>query len=72
MLKTLTLEADVTPNGLLRLDVPLGLPPGKVEVVLVVNPLYRPDLPRQAAVSSLEGIWQGFFPPNFDLGMAIN
>jgi hypothetical protein len=36
---TLTVEADVAPDGMLHLALPSGLPPGKVEVVIVVQPL---------------------------------
>jgi hypothetical protein len=38
-MKTLTLEAEVQADGLLHLTVPSGLPPGKVEVVIVVQPV---------------------------------
>ncbi|RIK30949.1 MAG: hypothetical protein DCC55_37040 [Chloroflexi bacterium] len=37
-MKTLTLEAEVSADGVLRLEAPVGLPPGRVEVVLVVQP----------------------------------
>jgi hypothetical protein len=44
-MKTLTLEAEVTADGVLRLEAPVSLPPGRVEVVLVVqaknNGVYR-------------------------------
>jgi hypothetical protein len=38
VMKTLTLEAEVSADGVLRLEAPVGLPPGRVEVVLVVQP----------------------------------
>jgi hypothetical protein len=37
-MKTLAVEADIAPDGTLHLAVPSGLPPGKVEVVLVIQP----------------------------------
>jgi len=37
-MKTLTLEAEIAADGRLRLDVPSGLPPGKAEIVLVIQP----------------------------------
>jgi hypothetical protein len=37
-MKTLTVEADVSADGMLHLAVPSGLPPGRVEVVLVIQP----------------------------------
>lgn len=36
-MKTLTLEAEIASDGMLRLDVPSGLPPGKAEIVLVIQ-----------------------------------
>jgi hypothetical protein len=35
---TLTLRSEVGPDGTRRLEIPSGLPPGPVEVVLVVQP----------------------------------
>lgn len=34
---TVKLNAEIASDGSLRLDVPVGLPPGKAEVVLVVQ-----------------------------------
>jgi hypothetical protein len=38
LMKTLTLRSEVGPDGTLRLEVPSGLSPGPVEVVVVVQP----------------------------------
>lgn len=38
MMQTITLIGQIDTNGHLRLDVPTALPPGKVELVLVINP----------------------------------
>jgi len=38
-MKTLTLEAEVEADGTLHVEVESGLPPGKVEVTLLVQPL---------------------------------
>lgn len=35
---TMTVRSHVGPDGALRLEVPIGLPPGPVEVVVVVQP----------------------------------
>jgi hypothetical protein len=35
---TLTIRSTVDPDGTLRLEVPSGLPPGPVEVVVIVQP----------------------------------
>jgi hypothetical protein len=37
-MKTLTVEAEVASDGTLQVTVPSGLPPGRVEVVLVIQP----------------------------------
>jgi hypothetical protein len=37
-MKMLTVEAEVASDGTLHLTVPSGLPPGRVEVVLVIQP----------------------------------
>lgn len=37
MMQTLTLIGQIDANGHLRLDVPTALPPGEVELVLVIN-----------------------------------
>ena len=67
MMKTLTLETEIAPDGSLHLDVPTGLPPGKAEVMIVVQPL----LQGQPPYPSLAGIWQDYFPSDFDLDQAL-
>ena len=66
-MKTLIIEANVQDDGRLRLDVPVNLPPGKVEIVLVIQPIAAPGPP----YPSLEGRWRDLFPPNFDLDKAL-
>lgn len=67
-MKTLTLETEIAPDGSLHLDIPAGLPPGKAEVVIVVQPL--PQI--QPPYLSLAEVWQDFFPPDFDLDRALH
>lgn len=38
MMQTLTLIGQIDANGHLRLDISTALPPGDVELVLVINP----------------------------------
>lgn len=66
-MKTLTVEAEIAPDGSLHLEVPCGLPPGKAEVVLVIHLLS----PGQPPYPSLEGSWQDLFPPDFDLAQGL-
>jgi hypothetical protein len=35
---TVKIQSDIDSNGFLRLDVPVGLPAGRAEVVVVVQP----------------------------------
>lgn len=54
-MKTFTVEADIAPDGMLQVTVPSGLPPGRVEVVLVIQPKHQNGaslLQEQAAVYS--------------------
>jgi hypothetical protein len=37
-MQTITFETDVNQDGALNICIPSGLPPGKVEVVLVIQP----------------------------------
>lgn len=67
-MKTLTLETEIASDGSLHLNIPAGLPPGKSEVVIVVQPL--PQI--QPPYVSLAGVWQDFFPPDFDIDQALH
>ncbi len=62
-MKTITMRARITKDGVLRLEVPCDLPPGPAEVVLVVQPgdttsVTKSDLPYR----SLHGLWAGKLP----------
>jgi hypothetical protein len=52
-MKAMVVESEVQADGRLRLDVPTNLPPGKVEIVLVIQPLESPAPP----YPTLEGRW---------------
>lgn len=62
-MKTMTVQAEVTADRMLKLEVPCDLPPGQVEVVLTIQP-HRP-LPLPATIDwrHLSGlgreVWQG-------------
>jgi hypothetical protein len=62
MMKTLTLTGKIDANGHLRLDIPTHLPPGEVELVLVINAASsRPASSLKYDFSALAGKlqWQG-------------
>ena len=60
-MKTLTLEAEITIDGSLHLDIPSsGLPPGKAEVVLVIQP---PEQTNRFAKTGYEWL----LDPNLDI-----
>ena len=67
-MKTLTLETEIAPDGNIHLEIATGLPPGKAEVVVVV----QPRLSSQPPYPSLAGIWQEFFPVDIDLDQALH
>ena len=62
-MKTMLGEAEITEEQMLRIELPCDLPPGPVEVVVVVGP--RPDFGRAATRQweELYGlgreVWQG-------------
>ncbi|RMF32042.1 MAG: hypothetical protein D6759_09090 [Chloroflexi bacterium] len=68
MMKTVVVETEVQEDGRLRLDIPVDLPPGRVEVVLVIQPAETSGPPYPA----LAGRWRGLFPPDFDLDRALH
>ena len=37
-MKTMTVAAEIAPDGTLHLELPTGLPPGPADVVVVVQP----------------------------------
>ncbi len=62
MMQTLNLIGQIDTNGHLQLDVPTALPPGEVELVLVINPVLSTSAPSQKYdFSNLVGKlqWQG-------------
>ncbi|MBW4422715.1 MAG: hypothetical protein KME13_26500 [Myxacorys californica WJT36-NPBG1] len=62
MMQTLTLIGQIDANGHLRLDVPTQLPPGEVELVLVINPASStPTASHKYDFSDLAGTlqWRG-------------
>jgi hypothetical protein len=62
MMQTLTLIGQIDINGHLRLDISTALPPGEVELVLVINPASPQTAPSpKYDFSNLVGKlqWQG-------------
>jgi hypothetical protein len=62
-MKTMTVQADVTADHVLRLEVPCDEPPGKVEVVLTIQPDRSLPTSQNFNWSDLSGlgreVWQG-------------
>ena len=52
-MKTMTLQTEITADGKLRLEIPMDLPPGGADVVVVVQPKRE----RPAAGASLSGLF---------------
>jgi hypothetical protein len=61
---TLTVRSEIGEDGKLRLEVPCALPPGPIEVVLVVQPITGEPAPAARARS---GLFVGRGPANLDL-----
>ncbi|MCO6451264.1 MAG: hypothetical protein J5I90_10805 [Caldilineales bacterium] len=66
-MKTMIVETDVQANGRVHLDIETDLPPGKVELVVVMQPIEATSPP----YPSLEGSWQSLFPEDFDLDAVL-
>ena len=66
MLKTMTLHLDAAAERTLQITLPPDLPPGPLEVVLVIGPGTPAGSP-----TNLAGRWQGYFPAEFDLDAAL-
>ncbi len=62
-MRTITTHAKITENGMLRLEVQCGLPPGLAEVALVVQPIDNESgVEGGTPYRSLGGIWSGKLP----------
>jgi len=66
MVTTMTLRVELSTDRTLRIFLPPDVPQGPLEVVVVIAPL-QPATP----ISSLAGRWQAYFPPDFDIGSAL-
>ncbi|MBI4604022.1 MAG: hypothetical protein HY721_18860 [Planctomycetes bacterium] len=62
-------QGEVSRDGKLRIDIPCGLPPGPVEVVLRVQPRTTPVEPGKRKWDDLYGlgkeVWHGVDPDNY-------
>ena len=62
-MQSLTLHSRTGKDGILKLEMPIGIPNTDFEVVLVVNPLKKGHKPKTA---SPKGNWpEGFFEKTF-------
>jgi hypothetical protein len=62
-MQTITVQGEVSADGILKLEVPCGAAPGRVDVVLTIQP-HQPDRARNriewAQLSGLgKEVWQG-------------
>jgi hypothetical protein len=62
-MQTITVQAEVSADGMLKLEVPCDAAPGRVDVVLTIQP-HQPDRARDrinwAQLSGLgKDVWQG-------------
>ena len=66
MVTTVTLRVDPSSDRVLRVPLPPDVPPGPLEVVVVITPSW----PKTTA-SDLTGRWQAHFPADFDIDSAL-
>lgn len=63
-METIQFESEVGPDGKLRLEMDLRLPPGHVEGVVVVHPIPAPTSP---PFDTLAGLFAGELSPDADI-----
>jgi len=63
-MKTLAFQGDVDTDGKLRLEIASGLPPGRVEGVIMVGPTSKTAAP---PYDTLEGAMVGVLPADADI-----
>lgn len=66
MIKTMTLHVDPAPDRRLDITLPRDIPPGPLDIVLVIAASEPPT-----ATVDLSGRWHAYFPPDFDLDGAL-
>jgi hypothetical protein len=71
-MKTVMIKGEVLADGHLRLDVPCGLPPGPVEVCLVIHPNSETLSKRAARFSTFGGCMADQFPDDLDIEPIFN
>ena len=71
-MKTVMIKGEVLADGYLRLDVPCGLPPGPVEVCLVIQPDFETPPISAPRFSTFEGCMAGQFPDDLDIEPIFN
>lgn len=63
MMKKMTIEAEITENKMLHFDLPVDLPPGKVNVVVEIQPLangIHKNGAQQPVKKSQQELWAEF------------
>lgn len=71
-MKTLIVKANVLANGHVRLDVPCDLPPGPVEICLVIQPETADAATSEPVRSTFEGCMAGQFPDETDIDAILS
>jgi hypothetical protein len=68
-MKTIALQAEITPERMLKLEVACDIPPGPVEVVLVIHPRDTSLTEVRPGWDDLYGlgqeVWQGMDPKDY-------
>ncbi len=68
-MKTMTVHAEVSADGLLKLEVPCDLAPGRVQVILTVSPYHSSPADGRIERGRLSGlgkeVWQDIEPRSY-------
>ena len=67
MVKTITLQLEVSDDRILHIPLPPDIPNGTMEVVLVIAPFTPPS----PTTDHLVGRWQAHFPADFDVDVGL-
>jgi hypothetical protein len=67
-MKTLKAQAEIGPDGKLRIEVLCDLPPGRTQAVVVLGDTSSPQRP---PFDTLSGILEGIGDPSFDVDAAL-
>ena len=67
---TLSITGQVSPDGMLQLQIPTNLPAGPVEAIIVLQPVVPDDLQTSAPLRTRSGLFSDL-SPDLDIDAAL-